>query len=120
MAVSHTTFPRTGNSRQLIAWLCQGLEQLRLDQNVTQRDLAAAAGVSQRTMTRLSAGEEISLDSIVRVMIALGLRDHIANLLPPVEVQPIQSLEQGRNQRKRSSRPTRNKDAPVFVWGDGK
>lgn len=39
---------------------------------LTQRDLAAAAGVPQRTVARVELGDNISIDTLSKLAVALG------------------------------------------------
>jgi transcriptional regulator with XRE-family HTH domain len=51
-----------------------GLRALRLDRALSQRDLAAAAGVAQATITRLEQGHRAAYPSTVRKLAkALGV-----------------------------------------------
>ena len=92
------------------------LEEVRLSRNISQADLAKEAGVSRSTITRLAQGQSISMDSFVRVMLALGLADHLAALLPNPSVRPVERIRQGGHERRRASR--KRKAAKDWTWGD--
>ena len=64
------------------------LEQWRLLKNISQARLAEEAGVSRRTITRVENGDGISVDTLIRVMQALGLAERLATLLPHPDVLP--------------------------------
>ena len=59
------------------------LRALRLQRNITQADLAARAGVSRSTLIALEVRGRGTLDTLVRVMYALGREGEVASLLPP-------------------------------------
>ncbi|MFN3314141.1 MAG: helix-turn-helix transcriptional regulator [Hyphomonas sp.] len=80
--MAHKVDFSTASSEAIIEALCKRLDEIRLSRNLSQAGLAAEAGVSRRTMTRLAAGQSISLDSFLRIMQALHLADHLATLLP--------------------------------------
>ena len=93
------------------------LLEIRLARNINQTDLAAEAGISRRTMTRLENGEGVSLDTLIRVMRALRLADRFAVLLPDPAIRPIERIRQGkeRQRARRTSKPA----ARPWRWDDG-
>jgi transcriptional regulator with XRE-family HTH domain len=92
------------------------LLEIRLARNINQTDLAEEAGISRRTMTRLENGEGVSLDTLIRVMRALGLADRLAVLLPDPAIRPIERVRQGkeRQRARRTSKPA----ARPWRWDD--
>lgn len=98
------------------ASLGRKLEQLRLSKNVNQSALAAEAGVSRRTITRLENGEGISLDTLIRVMRALGVVDRLASLLPDPATRPVERIKLGGRERKRA-RMNKTPGADAWTWG---
>lgn len=104
------------SSEMIISGLCKRLDEIRLSRNISQTDLAEEAGVSRSTMTRMADGKPISLDSFVRVMIALRLTDHLAALLPDPSIRPIERVQMDGTERQRAS--ARKDDASPWKWGD--
>jgi len=103
------------SSEAIIEALGTRLDEIRLNRNISQADLAREAGVSRSTLTRLSAGKPVSLDSFVRVMRALGLSDHLAALLPDPGVRPVDRVRLGGSERRRAS----GKRMPPSGWNWG-
>lgn len=106
----------TAPSEAIIEALGARLEEIRLARNITQADLAKEAGVSRSTLTRLSIGKPVSLDSFVRVMQALRLADHLAALLPDPGVRPVDRVRLEGSERKRARR--KRVEPSVWTWGD--
>lgn len=104
------------SSDTVILALFQQIEQIRLSHNISQAALAKEAGVSRSTITRLASGENISMDSFVRVMQALGLADNLAALLPNPDVRPVERVRQDGAERRRAS--TKRRSAGSWTWGD--
>lgn len=93
------------------------LVQLRLARNVNQQDLGREAGVSRRTVTRLENGESVSLDTLLRVMRALGVAGRIAALLPDPQVQPIDRVRlKDKGRRRARAKPAAGKTP--WTWAD--
>ena len=104
------------SSDAIINALFQQIEQIRLSRNVNQAALAKEAGGARSTITRLASGENISIDSFVRVMQALGLADHLAALLPNPNVRPVERIRlEGAERRRASPKP---KAAGNWTWGN--
>ena len=104
------------SSDAVINALFQQIEQIRLSRNISQAALAKEAGVSRSTVTRLAGGENISVDSFVRVMQALGLADHLAALLPNPNVRPVERIRLEGAERRRAS--PKRKAAGDWTWGN--
>jgi len=102
---------------QIETSLCRQLAKLRLARNITQRELAEAAGLSIRTVKRLEAGKGVSLDTFLRVLIGLGIQGNLAALVPDPGVRPVERLQlEGRERRR--ARPSRRKSQPrEWTWG---
>ena len=74
---------------------------LRLRKRLNQSELAELAGVSDRTVRALEQGRGSSVDTLLRIMKALGALDGLNSLFPPAPtVDPMALL-------KRASLPRR-------------
>jgi transcriptional regulator with XRE-family HTH domain len=78
----------------------------RLAQNLQQSELAARAGVSERSLSNFERSGRGSFDAFLRIIMALGL---IESMSPLFELKPksIKAMEQASIHRVRASR--RNK-----------
>ena len=99
------------------------LERRRLDADLTQSQLAEAAGVSKRTLERLEAGVSTDFVMLVRVLRALKLTDGLESLIPDRQQSPIALLKQKGRERKRVGRPRSaragsDKPAGPWKWGE--
>lgn len=106
-------------SNQIEAALCKRLESIRLSRNITQAQLAEEAGVSPRTIGRLEKGQGVSMDTFIRIMMALSIQQNFEALLPDPSVRPIERVGMSAGERQRA-RPTKSMDEfPSWSWGDG-
>lgn len=107
-------------SNQIEATLCKQIEQIRLSRNITQKQLSKEAGVSLRTVSRLEKGQGVSMDTFIRIMIALGIQHNFESLLPDPSIRPVERIKRNSKERKRA-RPTKlNNKNQNWSWGDGK
>lgn len=107
------------STSQIEKQLCQRLERVRLDQNISQSRLAEEAGVSRRTISRMENGEGVSLDTFVRVARALGVIDQLQSLFQLPQIRPIDRARQ-KSPRKKASSPRKmaTDDETPWEWDD--
>ena len=80
------------------------LRGFRLQQNVTQAELAETAGVGHSTIKRTEAGENPRLETLVKILRALGRVEALDSFLPEPLVSPIRLAEQRERGRQRARR----------------
>ena len=95
------------------------LERTRLERNLTQRQLAAEAGVERKAVQRLEAGEPVKLVSFVRVLRALGMLDALERLVPEPLASPIELLKRRGETRRRASGSRRRRHSARTGTGEG-
>jgi len=91
------------NTEEWETTLGRQLRDLRLRQNVDQRQLAEQAGVALNVVKNLEAGKGATVKSLVKVLRALGRAEWIDSLAPAVSISPLQMLKT-KPSRQRASR----------------
>jgi transcriptional regulator with XRE-family HTH domain len=98
------------------------LARLRLGRNLTQADLAKAAGVERKVVLRVEAGEPVNATSLVRVLRELDLLEALDRLIPESGPTPIELVDlRGRGRRRASGGRRRGRDRDgesPWQWGD--
>lgn len=94
------------------------LARLRLAGNVTQEALARDAGIALRTLRRLEAGSPCSLDSFLRVVIALGVGDTLVAAVPSSDIRPIERVTARGVERRRASAARGREPEATWSWGE--
>lgn len=98
------------------------LARLRLERNLTQRQLADDAGVERKGVLRLEAGDPVQIVTLVRVLRALGRLDALDSLLPEAGPSPMELLQlHGRERQRASGRPAAQPESgegKPWRWGD--
>jgi len=103
----------------LEAQLGERIAKLRLSRNLTRAQLAKETGASSRTLARLEAGEGASLDSFIRVLMALNMESNLLAMLPDPAVRPIERVKlRGRERRRARPVQAETKPASEWAWGD--
>lgn len=75
----------------------------RLNLNRTQAQVAVDAGISRSTLSLLEGGENIQLDSLIRVLRVLDLLEVLAVFEEVDEISPIEYAKLKRKNRKQAS-----------------
>jgi putative transcriptional regulator len=81
------------------------ISRQRLNQNITQMELAQRAGVTRIVVQRLENGYGCTLDSLVRILRSLDLIDQLDAFLPEPGISPIQLAKLKGTERVRASHP---------------
>ena len=93
----------TKTSEEWEAELGRQLRDLRLRQDLDQRQLAERAGVALNAVRHLEGGQGATLSSLTKVLRALGRAEWLETLAPPVTISPLQMLK-AKPRRQRASR----------------
>ncbi len=94
----------TDTTKEVLREIGARLQGFRLQQNVTQAELAETAGVGHATVKRAEAGENIRLQTMVKILRALGRVEALDSFLPEPLVSPIRLAEQRERGRQRARR----------------
>lgn len=106
------------SSQQIEATLGRQIESIRLARNLTQKQLSEQAGVGLRTQRRLEKGEGVSLDTLIRVLMALGLQSRLGELVPDSRIRPVERVSARKEERKRARPKTEKSKRGPWKWGD--
>ncbi len=90
------------------------LAAYRLSRNLRQGDVAAQAGVSRGVVARLETGEGGTLDSLIRVLKAMGLEERIDTLVPQARLSPLDPRSAGEPRQR--ARPSSDDDDDDDTW----
>lgn len=88
--------------------LAQRLRALRLQQSLSQAELAARSGVSERALRNVESTGQATLETFLRIIQALGRASDLESILE-VKIHSIRAMEQASQGRKRA--PRRRPDA---------
>jgi len=96
------------------------LARVRLEQNLTQAQLAEQAGVSKRTVERLESGSVATqLSGFIRVCRVLEIIERFDMLVPEPVPSPVEQLKLGGRKRRRASSTKAVKpSSKKWQWGD--
>ncbi len=108
--------PYAKSDKALLRTLGARVQAVRLARNLSQDQVAQAAGVGRATVVRLEGGQSITLLSFVQLLRALGALEEWENLLPEPGPSPLQLLE--RKAKRRRASPDRSGPGPASGGGE--
>ena len=94
------------------------IEQLRLEQNISQQQLADEIGLSRVSYRNLVKGSG-KFENIIAVLRVLDKLDSLENLIPETGFSPMEQLKLKGKQRKRASKKhsySVNEPKPDLDW----
>lgn len=109
-----------------LAWqrdLGARLQAHRLNQNLSQAELAAATGLARKTITNLETGHGGTLVTFIAVLRGLGLLGQLEAFIPAPGPSPIQLVKLAGKQRRRATGRRKVPDALAepapkpWTWG---
>lgn len=93
------------------------LKQIRIGMMMTQSDVAAATGISVRTIKNMESGRDVAFSTIINVMRALRIIQNLDSAVPEQTIDPNDYIKL-RKQRERVRKPM--KEPKAWKWGDEK
>jgi len=88
----------------------------RLNQNITQEEVAKAAGISRSTLSLLEKGQKITLNSLIKVLRVFDLLYIMDVFKVKEEINPIEYAKLQKNKRKRAASLRKNNKDEDLEW----
>jgi transcriptional regulator with XRE-family HTH domain len=103
----------------ILAEIGNRIARYRIDQQITQANLAEQAGVSKRTVERVEAGASVQFSTIIRILRALDAMQGLDRMIPEPPVRPMELLKHKGKVRQRASSSHGSGTTPQeWTWGD--
>ena len=98
--------------KMILSKIGESVRHLRLEQNISQKELAAAAGTSTSSVAAIERGESVSLKTLVPLLRALNALHMLSDFLKEPEISPIAYARQleALKSRKRASTSNRSRN----------
>lgn len=98
----HPWYSLTEN--QILEELGKRLKSIRLNSNMSQKELGEIIGKGPDEISRIENGKPITMISFLRVLRALNILESIDNAIKSPGVSPIQMMDFESKKRKRASK----------------
>lgn len=103
------------SSAALATELGSRLKQARLNQDMTQAEVAARAGISRKSVVNAEQGK-VQLEVFIALLAALDLTGQLERFLPRQEISPLQLVKLMGKQRRRASGLRKTDDEEPGEW----
>lgn len=80
------------NPKVVASKMAQGMTSLRLEQNITQVDLAKKSGVSLGSIKRFESKHEISLKHLLQVALVLGVLENFKTIAIKANIKSFDEM----------------------------
>ncbi|MBQ8450957.1 MAG: helix-turn-helix transcriptional regulator [Bacteroidaceae bacterium] len=102
----------------IIEKIGENIKRLRLEHNITQKELAGSAGIAISSVAALERGENISLKTLIPLLRSLSSLHLLSDLLKEPEISPIAyaKLLDSQKIRKRASATKNNNNKTESEW----
>ena len=101
---------------RIIDLVCEFVRKTRLDKQFSQQELSDAAGISRSTLSLIERGTSPTLDTLVKVLRALGSLEALSGLKYEKVVSPLQVAEENMKERYRVRKKSGNIDTEESEW----
>lgn len=91
------------SDKAAMALIGERIQRERLNQNMTQAELAERAGLGARTVRSLEAGQKPTVATLIRALRGLGRLGTIDAFLPEPGLSPLQLAKLQGRERQRAS-----------------
>ncbi|WJV54784.1 helix-turn-helix transcriptional regulator [Prodigiosinella aquatilis] len=95
--------------------LGERLKQARLNNDLTQVEVAERAGITRKSVLNAEKGR-VQLDVFVAIMAALNLTEQLERFLPRQQISPLQLSRLQGKKRRRASGQRKNNEEDVAEW----
>ena len=93
------------------------IKEARIGKDITQKEMAERTELSQRTISNLENGRDVSFSTVIEVLRELGELQKLDILLPEGQVRPTEFVAQGKKRERASGRKDEHIDSN-WKWGD--
>lgn len=90
------------SDKMVLATLGRRIKQERINQNITQKDLASRSGVGRIVVQRLEGGKGCALGAFIKILRSLGRLTQIDLILPEPGISPLLLARSKRTERARA------------------
>lgn len=83
--------------------ICNSIKEMRLNQNLSQDELARRSGLNRVTISRMESGRSISILTLIQALRALDRLDILNIFIEEPEISPLKLYEIQKKYRRKAS-----------------
>jgi transcriptional regulator with XRE-family HTH domain len=109
------------STSEVLSEIGSRIKAARIAMPATQKEMAALANLSQRTISNLETGKDVSFSTVVEVLRALGQLQSLELMIPEQGPRPSQIAALGKPRERASSKAKEKPETQTgWKWGDEK
>ena len=109
------------STNEVLLELGSRIKAARIAMSITQKGMAARTNLSQKTISNLENGRDVSLTTVIEVLRALGQLQGLDVVIPEQGISPSQIAALGKQRERVSSKAKAESQAHSdWKWGDEK
>ena len=117
MIILKITFYSSTN--EVLKELGSRIKAARIATQTTQKEMAERTNLSQRTISNLENGKDVSFSTVIEVLRELGQLQSLEVMIPEQGIRPSQIVKYGKQpERVRSRTNTKPESDSGWKWGD--
>lgn len=107
------------STEEVLSELGHRIKAARIAMPATQKEMAELTNLSQRTISNLETGKDVSFSTVVEVLRALGQLQSLELMIPEQGPRPSQIAALGKPRERAGSRKKTKPEAQSgWKWGD--
>jgi transcriptional regulator with XRE-family HTH domain len=107
------------STNEVLSELGSRIKTARIAMPATQKEMAAMTNLSQKTISNLENGKDVSFSTVVEVLRALGQLQSLELMIPEQGLSPSQIAALGKPRERASSKSKEKPEAQSgWKWGD--
>ena len=107
------------STAEILSEIGSRIKEQRIAINVTQKEMAETVNLSQKTISNLETGKDVSFSTVVEVLRALGQLQSLELMIPEQGLSPSQIAALGKPRERASSKAKEKPEAQSgWKWGD--
>ncbi|WP_130836200.1 helix-turn-helix transcriptional regulator [Lachnoclostridium sp. Marseille-P6806] len=107
------------STEEVLSELGSRIRAARISLPATQKEMAELTNLSQRTISNLETGKDVSFSTVIDVLRALGKLQSLELMIPEQGPRPSQLAALGKPRERASRRKSAEAETPsAWKWGD--
>ena len=107
------------STNEVLSELGSRIKAARIAMPATQKEMAAMTNLSQKTISNLETGKDVSFSTVIEVLRALGQLQSLELMIPEQGLSPSQLAALGKPRERASSKGKEKPETQSgWKWGD--
>ena len=106
------------STHEVLSELGTRIKATRIAMDVTQKEMARLTNISQRTISNLENGKDVSFSTVIDVLRALGQLQNLDIMIPEQGQRPSEIAALGKQRERVRSKATTGQTQSGWKWGD--